>query len=73
VNSVRVKSSTDAYLLRDFSITEEIVMKTLNYNQLEPNQQEQVKLLIAGMAGQKENIDPFVRFIALDVQVGEFR
>jgi hypothetical protein len=48
-------------------------MKTLNYNQLEPNQQEQVKLLIAGMAGQKENIDPFVRFIALDVQVGEFR
>jgi hypothetical protein len=70
---VRIKYLTDVYLRRDFSITEKTPMKTLNYNQLEPTQQEQVKLLIAGMAGQKENIDPFVRFIALDVQVGEFR
>jgi hypothetical protein len=48
-------------------------MKTLNYNQLEPNQQEQVKLLIAGMEGQQENNLSSVRFVARGIIVnGEF-
>jgi hypothetical protein len=49
-------------------------MKTLNYNQLEPNQQEQVKLLIASMAGQQGNNLSSVRFVARGngVPNGEF-
>jgi hypothetical protein len=48
-------------------------MKTLNYNQLELSQQEQVKLLIANLEGQQENNPSSVRFIARgQTSVGEF-
>jgi hypothetical protein len=48
-------------------------MKTLNYNQLEPSQQEQVKLLIANLEGQQENNLSSVRFVARGgVSNGEF-
>jgi hypothetical protein len=49
-------------------------MKTLNYNQLEPNQREQVKLLIANLEGQQENNLSSFRFVARGNGTnGEFR
>ena len=39
-------------------------MKTLNYNQLKPEQQQQVSHLIAQMEGQQDNSNLTVRFVA---------
>ena len=39
-------------------------MKSINYSQLNQEQQEQVSNLIAQMEGQQQNSNPAVRFVA---------